>query len=109
MEVMLGVFFINGGRHLIDIGVCGESVAEFHAIIPSAPSCCDGCQLEEEWQDCKNNKEGFPPIEQQYGGKNNPNYRQRDEQPQTAFIDDIEYFKACRNFHYFSEGARICY
>ncbi len=107
MEVMLGVFFINGGRHLIDIGVCGESVAEFHAIMPSAPSCCDSKWHDDKRQARKCDEEGFPfPLVQLHDRENEPDDRQWNNQQQAVFIDEIEYFEAGGNFHGFSSAGK---
>ena len=48
MEVMSGIFCMDGGGHLVYVGVRGETVAELHAVMPSAPSCCDS-----KWHDDK--------------------------------------------------------
>ena len=109
MEVMSGIFCMDGGGHLVDVGVRCETVAEFHAVMPSAPSRCDG-----NWQDDK--RQGQQPHEekmlskaQQNGGIDEPCNYHWDEQPQAAFIDDIEYFKACGNFHSFSSSGNTGY
>ena len=60
MDVVSGIFGVDGGRHLVDAGVLSETVAELHAVMPSAPSCCDRNRQDDKRQGRKRDEEGLP-------------------------------------------------
>lgn len=102
---MTGVFGADGGGHAVDvdgvshIGHFREAIAEFHAVMPSAPDGCDGEELEGQRQESKNDKEDFTPTEQQDGGTGDPGQCQQYEQPEAVFIDKTEYLDVFGNVH----------